>query len=86
MWIELHNVPIFFMQALCALPLALAGDLSWRFGVLYAIISFVMLGGRILTHGWDLSRSNPRWLRYVVVNLLLNLIACTMLVLMFRLI
>ena len=83
MWIELHNVPIYAMLLICAVPTALNSELDWRFGLCYGAISFLFLGGRILTHGIDLARSGPRWRQYVATNLILNVVGCSVFVVLF---
>ncbi len=73
--IDLHNVVLFVVFFLVSLLAAVESRIGWRGGVISAIVTFVFLAGRVLMHGFDLSRTGPAWKSYVGVNLLLNVIA-----------
>ena len=80
MLIELHNVPIYSFLLITAIPMALTDELGWRFGIGYALVSFIFLGGRILTHSFDLAEIGGRWQKYMATNLVLNTIGCFVIV------
>lgn len=73
-WIDLRNVVQFGILLLLSI-LASTVATGWVVGYIAGGISFLVLSGRVLTHGMDLSKNGPEWRPYLFVNLLFNLLA-----------
>jgi hypothetical protein len=67
-WIDIHNLALGLVFFVGSLALAPQGHFRLWGAVISAIVTFLCLGGRVLTHGIDLARNGPGWKPYVVAN------------------